>query len=356
MYHLKNGEQRKLFEQKIRKAALAGKIRSKYIVNKNIKDEALLAWQFVKVKTIEAYHEILTIPLKRAAAFSIVLLISILALNLCVLSARISDLEKENDAIIHEKDSITQASNEEEEKLKQNIADLEDKLKTDKQESKQKDQIIKNQQNTIDQNASEKEEIIKDFVKQIENIQLTNSDASRSDSEINSIKNGIAETELLIRDTLGYSETADKLVESLHAKADAFQDLLDRYPNHYPTVGDISSPFGWRIHPVDGVLRFHQGVDIGYIYGSAIWAAAKGVVVYAEESSGYGYNMVVDHGNGLQTRYAHLSQMLYKVGDEVTKGETIARMGATGMVTGPHLHFEVILNGEVVDPEPYICG
>lgn len=112
----------------------------------------------------------------------------------------------------------------------------------------------------------------------------------------------------------------------------------------------ISSQFGWRQDPLDGTLKFHKGTDVAMPVGRDVPAAMSGRVVYAGERSGYGLTVEVDHGNGLMTRYAHLSEVSVNVGDNVGEGQSLAKSGATGRVTGPHLHFEVLDQGQPVDP------
>jgi murein DD-endopeptidase MepM/ murein hydrolase activator NlpD len=114
--------------------------------------------------------------------------------------------------------------------------------------------------------------------------------------------------------------------------------------------GRISSGFGWREHPVTGGTRFHKGVDIAMPTGRDVPVARGGQVEFAGRQGGYGLTVVVDHGNGLSTRYAHLSELHVAAGDAVTEGQTIAQSGATGRVTGAHLHFEVTQHGRPVDP------
>ncbi len=112
----------------------------------------------------------------------------------------------------------------------------------------------------------------------------------------------------------------------------------------------ITSPFGWRMHPIFGRQLFHTGVDIGAGRGSPIHAAADGVVIYSGWYGGYGQAVVIDHGNGLSTLYAHCSALYVHQGQSVQRGETIAAVGSTGNANGPHLHFEVRENGTAVDP------
>lgn len=123
-----------------------------------------------------------------------------------------------------------------------------------------------------------------------------------------------------------------------------------------PTRYEITSPFGYRIHPIHGDRRLHAGSDIGAPSGVPVLAAQDGKVEYADSMSGYGNTVDLIHpkGVGLKTRYAHLSQILVKEGQSVKKGATIGLVGATGGVTGPHLHFEthVQRNGEWVQDNP----
>ncbi len=117
-----------------------------------------------------------------------------------------------------------------------------------------------------------------------------------------------------------------------------------------PCSGRITSGFGSRFHPILHRTRMHTGVDFGAPYGAAIHAAGGGTVILAHYSSGYGNCVVIDHGNGVTTLYGHCSALLVSSGDVVQQGKTIARVGATGMATGPHLHFEVRHNGVPVNP------
>ena len=118
------------------------------------------------------------------------------------------------------------------------------------------------------------------------------------------------------------------------------------------SVKRISSTYGYRTYYIYGkkVTDFHRGIDIPSAVGTDIYAAQTGKVVVAERHSSYGNYIVVDHGGGISTLYAHCSKLLVKVGDTVKQGDHIAEMGATGNVTGPHLHFEVRVDGKIQDP------
>ncbi len=121
-----------------------------------------------------------------------------------------------------------------------------------------------------------------------------------------------------------------------------------------PVAGVITSPFGWRMHPILHYRKFHTGVDFGVGYGSPIHAADSGTVIYATWMGGYGNVIIVNHGAGISTLYAHQSALLVGVGSSVSRGQVIGRVGSTGLSTGPHLHFEVRVNGNPVDPMGYI--
>ena len=118
----------------------------------------------------------------------------------------------------------------------------------------------------------------------------------------------------------------------------------------------ISSRFGERIHPITGELKNHNGMDIAANMGTAVYAADGVKVVLAEWYGGYGNCIMIDHGNGYKTLYGHLSYIGVKNGQTVTQGNTIGQVGSTGNSTGPHLHFEVYLNGSRIDPEQFYSG
>jgi murein DD-endopeptidase MepM/ murein hydrolase activator NlpD len=113
--------------------------------------------------------------------------------------------------------------------------------------------------------------------------------------------------------------------------------------------GPVTSAFGWRKDPFSGRAQFHAGTDVRMAYGQEVQSVAPGRVSAVGERSGYGLTVVIDHGNGLETRYAHLSGTDVRVGDQVEAGQVVARSGNSGRSTGPHLHMEARLNGKAVD-------
>ena len=122
----------------------------------------------------------------------------------------------------------------------------------------------------------------------------------------------------------------------------------------WPVQGRLSSSFGWRVHPVLRTRKFHNGQDIAVSKGTSVVAADSGVVFTSGYNGGYGYLVVIDHGHGLSTFYGHNSLLLVRKGDMVVKGQKIALSGNTGLSTGSHVHFEVRINGEPVDPLHYL--
>lgn len=118
----------------------------------------------------------------------------------------------------------------------------------------------------------------------------------------------------------------------------------------------ISSPFGWRVHPIKKTRKHHDGVDIPKPKGTPVMASKSGKVSYASVMGGYGKVIFVDHGNGEQTRYAHLNEILVSVGQQVETGQIIGKVGTTGMSTGNHLHFELRVNGALKDPTAIVKG
>jgi murein DD-endopeptidase MepM/ murein hydrolase activator NlpD len=122
----------------------------------------------------------------------------------------------------------------------------------------------------------------------------------------------------------------------------------------WPVNGTVTSGYGYRIHPILGKRILHTGIDIAASSGTSIWAADGGAVIYATWVSGYGNTVAIDHGGGISTLYAHQSSMAVSVGQTVKKGQVIGYVGSTGYSTGPHLHFEVRVNGTPVDPMGYL--
>lgn len=139
------------------------------------------------------------------------------------------------------------------------------------------------------------------------------------------------------------------------ARMEALERGLQGIPQVLPAAATmISSGFGYRSDPFLGTAAFHAGLDFKGPIGAPIFAAARGRVAFVGQRNGYGNCVEIDHGNGLMTRYAHMSAFRTRVGETVVAGQTIGAVGSTGRSTGPHLHFEVRLNGQPVNPRPFL--
>lgn len=139
------------------------------------------------------------------------------------------------------------------------------------------------------------------------------------------------------------------------ARMAVLERALDGIPQVVPaSVENITSGFGYRRDPFNGHAAMHSGIDFKGAVGSPIFAAAEGRVTFAGQKSGYGNTIEITHGNGMLTRYAHLSRIDVRVGQTVTAGATIGGLGSTGRSTGPHLHFEVRINDRAVNPRPFL--
>lgn len=146
------------------------------------------------------------------------------------------------------------------------------------------------------------------------------------------------------------AKSFDTLLKSLKSK----RNLLASTPSLSPAKGWISSRFGYRVSPFTGRREFHRGLDIAAREGTPIIAPANGVVTFAGKKGLMGKMMSIDHGYGMLTRYGHLKKMLKKKGERIKRGDVVALMGNTGRSTGPHVHYEVRLNGVPVNPMKYI--
>ena len=165
----------------------------------------------------------------------------------------------------------------------------------------------------------------------------------------------------LEKDAVEYEKALDELEKESKALEEELKKLAESAVKgsgtlRWPTPGytRITSPFGYRIHPITNKNSMHTGIDIAVPYGKSIYAADSGTVVYSGSYGGYGLVVIINHGNGISTLYAHNSKLLVKEGQGVAKGQSISLCGTTGLSTGPHLHFEVRLDGKPVNPLSYV--
>ncbi|MDT4897415.1 MAG: hypothetical protein QOH25_2492 [Acidobacteriota bacterium] len=148
----------------------------------------------------------------------------------------------------------------------------------------------------------------------------------------------------------------DQLEQELHAYEIVLRERAT-VPSIWPVEGSLESGFGGRRNPFGGSsYEYHEGQDIEAELGTPVVAAASGTVIIAGCQNGYGNVVYIDHGNGLSTRYGHLSHIDATIGQRIARGEVLGRVGSTGRSTGPHLHYEVRINNEPVNPRPYLPG
>lgn len=153
------------------------------------------------------------------------------------------------------------------------------------------------------------------------------------------------------------SAEATRQEQSLQELQAYFQDqksLLASTPSVWPARGWVTSDFGQRLDPYTAERVMHQGLDIAAPHGKEVYAPSDGTVVFAGLEGGYGNVIVIDHGYGIKTRYGHLSRLMVKAGDKIKRGSLIAAVGNTGRSTGPHLHYEVRVNGIPQNPRKFI--
>ena len=176
-------------------------------------------------------------------------------------------------------------------------------------------------------------------------------------------KNNLDHAELIIN----LNEKVDRIRRKLYVESlsqDELAQLTEKKGKQHASIPaiqpvsnkeliGIASGFGLRIHPIYKVMRMHSGIDFAAAVGTPIYATASGVVTLDEKFDGFGKMITIDHGFGYVTRYAHMQGFLVKAGQNVTRGELIGQVGNTGLSTAPHLHYEVLLNGQQIDPVHY---
>lgn len=203
-------------------------------------------------------------------------------------------------------------------------------------------------------------EELENQVRQQNGFDPTQSVFSKQNKQLNDKDKMVAST-LGIKDA---KESVEILKEAIPEKEKSLNELIglmenrNEYllsiPSIQPTYGRFTSRFGYRRDPINGRMDFHDGYDIANSRGTPIYATADGVVTFSGRNGGYGNQIMINHGNGFETVYAHNSRNLVKRGEFVRKGQLIAYMGSTGRSTGTHLHYEVHKNGQKVNPGNYM--
>jgi len=164
--------------------------------------------------------------------------------------------------------------------------------------------------------------------------------------------NNIQKTLEMLMANMQVREEIYNKMEAMLLKQSVLKETL---PSLYPVdLPFRSSSYGWRMDPILGKRAFHEGIDFSAAHGEPVYATAGGIVKTSGKSGAYGNLVTINHGGGLQTRYAHLSEILVKRGDIVNKKDLIAYVGNTGRSTGPHLHYEIMLKKHSLDPKQYL--
>lgn len=169
-------------------------------------------------------------------------------------------------------------------------------------------------------------------------------------ADVSSDMGSIIDIDLLKKQVRETIESVSEIREYLKQE----KNLYEATPAGWPVKGEISSPFGMRIHPITGESAFHSGIDIRTPSGTPVKATADGIVAFSDWRGDAGYCVVLEHGHGFTTVYAHNTSLKVKVGQRVRRGEQIALSGSTGESTGPHVHYEVWKEGSHVNPAPYL--
>jgi murein DD-endopeptidase MepM/ murein hydrolase activator NlpD len=164
----------------------------------------------------------------------------------------------------------------------------------------------------------------------------------------------VTQTESRLDELVRAVDTMSTSFSSLRRSAESYRSKLDHTPSGWPTRGRVTSSFGRRRHPITGRIQGHEGIDIAAPTGTPIRATANGTVRFSGTQAGYGRMVIIDHGYGLQTVYAHNSRNVVRAGQRVKRGQTIAYVGSSGTSTGPHVHYEVRLSGKPVNPRNYM--
>jgi murein DD-endopeptidase MepM/ murein hydrolase activator NlpD len=170
--------------------------------------------------------------------------------------------------------------------------------------------------------------------------------------------NQLAETKKRIaslqRQIVAQSKSLDEVYHLARKKTAMLSSIPAIQPVNNDDLTRVASGYGYRIHPIYKIRKLHTGMEFAAPTGTEIYATGDGKIMRIEKKrSGYGYNIMIQHGYGYQTLYAHMSKILVKVGQEVTRGEVIGKVGNTGTSVGPHCHYEVIKDGSKVNPANY---
>lgn len=286
----------------------------------------------VKVFKFRAFY------VKLAAGF--ILLTSVLVFG----SLYISDMLEENNALRQNLSELYDANSEQRRILGEKNSEI-DNLKNESAEFKE------NVNEKIKEYTDNFNKLTDKYIKQQSSSTKTSRSGDRTEAEFSDDIRVLKGSLDNLIELYSRSDIPNADLSAAEAKLTAY---LDTVPTLWPVSGRITDYYGYRKDPFTRKTKFHEGIDIGTDYGTAIKASASGKVIMSERTAGLGQAVKIDHGRGIATVYGHASKLLVKAGETVKKGDVIARVGSSGRSTGPHLHFEVILYGTTVDPLKYL--
>jgi murein DD-endopeptidase MepM/ murein hydrolase activator NlpD len=217
------------------------------------------------------------------------------------------------------------------------------------EEVREEKALIEEKKKELEEKRSEITRLTNAAASQKRTIEVRASDRERALEQLQSDKEAY---EKALDDLEAKSKQLEKVIRDLQAKNNQNPPSAGSYI--WPVKGRITSPFGMRYHPVLKTYRMHTGIDIAASSGTSVKAANSGTVLSSGWMGAYGYAVIIDHGGGISTLYAHHSANLVQSGDKVLRGDAIARVGSTGLSTGPHLHFEVRVKGVPDDPMKWL--
>jgi len=302
-----------------------------------------------KLKKRRQYSSVMIIPHSQgevrslrfsAFYFKLAAMIGMLMIVVLCMGIIISTIWKENRELKKNISQLLELTNQQKELLDSKTLEL---------------QELKNNERNIDEILQEYAVKIREITENYITMNTGSSLASRSgDRNPGSFSTDIAELKKLLDSLSEINSSGDGYKIDLSDAEEKLKKYLDAIPTLWPASGRKNDSFGYRTDPFTGKKTFHEGLDISASSGTPIKASASGVVEFAGKKGGYGNCVIINHGNGIKTLYAHASKLLVEEGRKVQKGDVIAKVGSTGRSTGPHLHFEVLVGGTPVDPLKYL--
>lgn len=229
--------------------------------------------------------------------------------------------------------------------------------------------LMDNDAKLVNETAAERDEIARQKHELEQKKERVSSLKRATEVKQNSLSSRSQDREETLKRLQSDKAACERAIEELEASSQKLTQIIQQHQSNnssnpsppqgngsmiWPAAGGITSGYGMRWHPISGVYKMHTGIDIGAPHGAPVKAADGGTVIYADWMSGYGNTVIVDHGGGISTLYAHLSGFAVGYGSRVGQGQDIAYVGSTGYSTGPHLHFEVRINGHHTNPLGYL--